>query len=218
MKITVRADSGYSQPEFYEFAREKKLQYCIGIAKNPRLSSNTIRAEKAVKFLFADNNIKHQHFVGPFDYQANSWKNPETCHAKIESTGKGMNIRYIISNIPDMSSRKIYFNFYVKRADTCENRIKELKNMCYSDRLSNHKFWPNYFRLIISSIVYEFFLLIRKKLQKTKHEKTHNWQMNTIREKILKVAATINQTKRRIMINLAEAYVYKEIFIELISY
>jgi hypothetical protein len=217
IKITIRADSGFSQPEFYEFAREKKLYYCIGIARNQRLSCKTTRAEKAVRYLFADNGIKHQHFVGAFEYQANSWEKPEKCHAKIESTGRGMNIRYIISNIPDMTSREIYFNFYVKRADTCENRIKELKNMCYSDRLSNHKFWANYFRLILSSIVYEFFLVIRQNLKKTNHTKAHNWQINTIRQKLLKVAATIKHTKRRIVINLAEAFVYKDIFIDLIS-
>jgi len=50
----------------------------------------------------------------------------------------GMNIRYFVSNIPNQQSREIYFDFYVKRGEASENRIKEVKNMCFSDRLSNH--------------------------------------------------------------------------------
>ena len=57
IKITIRADSGFSQPEFYEFARDKKLCYCIGIARNQRLSCKTTRAEKAVRYLFAAFSI-----------------------------------------------------------------------------------------------------------------------------------------------------------------
>ena len=70
------------------------------------------------------------------DYQAKSWDRPEKLYAKVESTGKGMNIRYFASNFENMTARQIYFGFYVKRGDASENRIKELKNMTYADRLS----------------------------------------------------------------------------------
>jgi hypothetical protein len=51
-----------------------------------------------------------------------------------------MNIRHFISNLDLEDAREIYFGFYVKRGDASENRIKEVKNMCFSDRLSNHSF------------------------------------------------------------------------------
>lgn len=216
MEIYIRADSGFSQPEFYELARAHHLYYCVGIARNPRLSAYTARFEKRINKHFGIPGIKYQYFTEPFDYQAGTWLQPEKCYAKIESTGRGMNVRYFISNFPSQKAREIYFGFYVKRADTCENRIKELKNMCYSDRLSDHRFWANYFRLILSAIVYDFFIEIKKGIKETDHEKAYYWQVDTIRQKLLKVAATIKLTKRRIMIDMAEAFVYKDIFASLV--
>jgi len=52
-----------------------------------------------------------------------------------------MNTRHFISNIKDQDASEIYFDFYVLRAEASENRIKEVKNMCFSDRLSNHGYW-----------------------------------------------------------------------------
>ncbi|BAV94062.1 transposase [Ichthyobacterium seriolicida] len=81
-----------------------------------------------------------------------------------------MNIRHFSSNIPQKNAREIYFDFYVKRGDSSENRIKEVKNMCFSDRLSNHSFLANFFRLMISSLAYEMFLLLKQKIKKTRFE------------------------------------------------
>ncbi len=118
------------------------------------------RAELAVKHLYQSKGQKHQHFIS-FEYKAKSWHKLQSCYSKIESTGLGMNIRHIVSNLSEKDAREIYFGFYVKRGETSENRIKEVKNMCFSDRLSNHGFWANFFRLHISSLAYELFLILK---------------------------------------------------------
>jgi len=110
---------------------------------------------------------------------------------KIELNGKGLNVRHVVSNIPKKDVRDIYFNFYVKRGEASENRIKEVKNKCYSDRLSNHGFWANFLRLLISSMAYEKFLLLKKAIRKTGFEPAKNWQISTIRTLLLKVGATL---------------------------
>jgi len=135
-------------------------------------------------------NEKHQHFIGPYSYQAGTWEEEEKCYSKIESTGKGMNIRHFISNFETEDVRKIYFDFYVKRGDTSENRIKEAKSMCFSGRMSNHNFWANFFRLIISSLAYEMFLLIKQAIKKTSFNKAMKWQINNIRLFLLKIGGT----------------------------
>src|SRR5699024_12358712 len=71
---------------------------------------------------------------------------------KIESTGKGLNIRHIVSNLPGKTARDIYFEVYVQRGEASENRIKEVKNMCHAGRLSCHRYWANFLRLLISSL------------------------------------------------------------------
>jgi len=127
-----------------------------------------------------------------------------------------MNIRHFISNLELEDAREIYFGFYVKRGDTSENRIKEVKNMCFSDRLSNHSFWANFFRLIESSLAYEMFLILKEKIMKTSCDKAKKWQINKIRTCLLKVGATIKITKRRIYYQLSKSFVYKDLFLELI--
>ncbi len=97
-----------------------------------------------------------------------------------------MNIRHFVSNIESNNPREIHFDFYVKRGDAKENRIKEVKNMCFSNPLSNHGYWANFFRLFISSLAYELFLLLKTKIKKTTFEKAKTWQISSIRPIYLK--------------------------------
>ena len=131
MSIIIRADSGFSCASFYELADTYNLKYAVGLASNAVLKRKTARAEK---YLYLSQGEKHQHFMN-FVYQAKSWHKEQHCYSKVESTGLGMNIRHIVSNMENREARDIYFGFYVKRGEASENRIKEIKNMCFSDRL-----------------------------------------------------------------------------------
>ena len=215
LKITIRADGGFSCASFYQLADAYDLKFAIGLPSNNTLKKKVERADRAVKFLYADKGVKHQHFIS-FDYQAGSWHKAQACYSKVESTGLGMNIRHIVSNIEEQTGREIYFDFYVKRGETSENRIKEVKNMCYSDRLSNHSFWANFFRLFISSLAYEIFLTIKSRIQKTKAQKAKKWQISNIRTLLLKIGGTIKITKKRIYYKLSKAFVHQDLFKELI--
>jgi hypothetical protein len=215
LKIIIRADSGFSCPAFYQLADDFNLQFAIGLATNETLKKKTARAEKAVRHLFVSNNIKHQHFIS-FTYQAGSWHKPQQCYSKIESTGKGLNVRHIVSNMEEADARSVYFGFYVKRGEASENRIKEVKNMCFSDRLSNHGFWANFIRLFLSSLAYEMFLLLKEAIKKTGFELAKKWQIDTIRVSLLKVGATIKTTKRRVFYRFSKAFVHQELLRKLI--
>ena len=216
MKIIIRADSGFSNADFYQLADDFNLFYAVGLSSNEVLKRRVKRVEKAVRFLYQQHEKKHQHFIS-FKYKAASWHKEQQCYSKIESTGKGMNVRHFVSNLPQQNAREIYFNFYVKRGDTSENRIKEVKNMCFSDRLSNHRFWANFSRLLFSSIAYEMFLIIKTMIKKTKfNKKAHKWQVDNIRLYLLKVGGTVKKTVKRIYFQFSKAFVYKKLFEQLI--
>jgi len=216
MEIVIRTDSGFSCAPFYELVDRYDLLFVTGQASNAVLKKKVSRAEKAVKHLYLNQGQKHQHFIS-FAYKANSWHKEQQCYSKIESTGLGMNVRHFISNIKEKQARELYFGFYVLRGEASENRIKEVKNMCFSDRLSNHGYWANFFRLFISSLAYEMFLLIKQKIKKTSVEAAKKWQISSIRTYLLKVGATIKITKRRIYYQLSKAFVYKNLFREIIT-
>ena len=214
IKIFIRADSGFSNAPFYKLAEDESLYYAVGLATNEVLKRKVKRVENAVRHLHLSQKEKHQHFIS-FQYQAGSWHAPQQCYSKIESTGIGMNVRHFVSNLPKKEAREIYFGFYVKRGDASENRIKELKNMCFSDRLSNHNFWANFMRLIISSLTYEMFLIIKKMIRKTSFKKAYKWQIDNIRLYLLKAGGTIKKTTRRIYLKISKAFVYKDLLLEL---
>ena len=215
LQIIIRADSGFSNAPFYKLADEYNLLYAIGLSTNEILKRMIKRAKEAVSFLYQQYGKKHQHFIS-FEYKAGTWHKHQQCYSKIESTGKGMNIRHFVSNLPEQEAREIYFGFYVKRGEASENRIKEVKNMCFSDRLSNHKFWANFTRLLISSIAYEMFLILKGMIKKTKFTKAHKWQINNIRLYLLKVGGTIKKTVRRIYFQFSKSFVHKKLFEQLV--
>ena len=215
MKITIRTDSGFSCAPFYKLVDDYHLFFTTGIASNNVLKKEVDALEKEIKETYLSKKEKHQEFI-TYTYQAKSWHKEQQCYAKVESTGKGMNVRHFVSNIKGKTANEIYFDFYVKRGDASENRIKEVKNMCFSDRLSNHKYCANFIRLFISSLAYEMFLIIKQKIKKTSFEVAKKWQISSIRTYLLKVGETIKNTKKRIYYHLSKAFVYKDLFREII--
>ncbi len=216
LKIIIRTDSGFSCSPFYKLVDDYDLYFATGQASNAVLKRKVERSEKAIQLHYVNQNKKHQHFIS-FTYQAKSWHKPQQAYSKIESTGKGLNVRHFISNLEEKEDRDIYFNFYVKRGEASENRIKEVKNMCFSDRLSNHGFFANFFRLFLSSLAYEMFLLLKESIKRTAFQKAEKWQISTIRTNLLKVGATIKTTKKRIYYQLSRAFVYQDLFREIIT-
>ena len=216
LKITIRADGGFSCPAFYQLADDHNPGFVMGLPGNEVLKRRVKRAEKAVRHLYVSQGIKHQHFFS-HPYQAKSWHKAQECYTKVESTGKGLNTRHIVSNLPGKDARTIYFGIYVKRGETSENKIREVKNMCFSDRLSNHDYWANFLRLLISSLAYEMFLYLKSAISKTTVKEAKKWCVDTIRTRLLKVGATIKKTKRRVCYQLSRAFVHQDLFGQLIA-
>jgi hypothetical protein len=216
-EIILRGDTGYSGAKFFSYAKKAGIKHVTGLASNSRLREITDFAEKIMQEKYLNKKMKATAFVGPFEYKAESWDEPLYCYAKIESTGHNLLTRYYCTNIEKYESQKLYEEFYTKRADSSENRIKELKNMCFSDRLSCHKFTANFFRLILSSITYELLRTLRDIINKGGFEKEGKWQISSIRLKLLKIGAKIKKTKKRVTVHFADHYLYQDIFSHIVK-
>ncbi len=217
IKIILRGDTGYAGADFFSYAKEAGICHVTGLASNERLKKITRYAQAYVKEKYLKNGLKEKVFLGPFKYQAKSWEQPLSCYVKIESTGRCILTRYYCTNIEGQEAQSLYQDFYTQRGDASENRIKELKNMCYSDRLSCHKFTANCFRLLMSSISYEILRTIREMIKKAGFVKQAKWQCSNIRLLLLKIGTQIKKTKKRIYIHFAEHYLYKDIFRSIIN-
>ena len=77
-----------------------------------------------------------------------------------------------------------------------ENRIKEQQLDLFEDRTSCHRWWPNQFRLLLSSLAYMLLEAIRRLA--LKGTELANAYVGTLRLKLLKVGAVILRNTRRI--------------------
>lgn len=107
-----------------------------------------------------------------------------------------------------MAARKLYEQLYCARGEM-ENRIKEQLSL-FSDRLSTETLRANQLRLYFSSLAYVLVHALRRLgLAGTEWAGA---QIATIRLRLLKIAAEVRLTARRIWVRYSSAYPWKALF------
>jgi hypothetical protein len=207
VKITIRGDSGFCRWRTMRWCDSNGIGYVLGLAKNPvleRLERDEIeRAERQFR-----RTGQPQRLFGSFAYAAGSWDRRRRVIVKAEHTARGANPRFVVSNEPG-DPREFYEDVYCQRGEM-ENRIKEQQLGLFADRTSCHRFLANQFRLLLSSAAYVLVQALRREaLSGTELARA---QVGTIRLKLLKVAARVVMTARRVVFHLASSYPYQSAF------
>jgi len=207
VKIIFRADSGFCRWKMLSWCERHQVGYIVGIAQNKRLNALTAPLQREAKDGFTDTGSKVRWFTD-LHYAAGSWKCKRRVIAKIEHTAKGSNPRYVVTHLKG-DGQVLYDKLYCARGEM-ENRIKEQQLDLFADRTSCHRWWPNQFRLLLSSLAYMLLEAIRRlALQGTE---LANAYVGTLRLKLLKVGAIILRNTRRIRFLLSSACPYQRLF------
>lgn len=103
----------------------------------------------------------------------------------------------------------LYETLYCARGDM-ENRIKEQFQL-FSDRTSCHRWWPNQFRLLLSSCAYVLINALRRIGLCT--TALANAQVDTIRLQLFKIGVAIVRNTRRIRFLLSSSYPRQALFV-----
>ena len=130
--------------------------------------------------------------------------------AKAEHLEKGENPRFVVSSLDAQTqpAQKLYEQLYCARGEM-ENRIKEQLSL-FSDRLSTETLRANQLRLYFSSLAYVLLHALRRlALVGTAWAAA---QVQTIRLRLLKIAAEVRLSARRICVRFSRAYPWKTIF------
>ena len=181
--------------------------YIVGLAKNARLNDLAAPWMETAAQGFAGTGFK-QRLFGEFAYAAGTWNAERRVIARIEHGPKGANPRYIVTNL-ESDAQDLYEKLYCARGDM-ENRIKEQQLDLFADRTSCHKWWPNQFRLLLSSLAYALVETIRRLgLAGTEMARA---QAGTIPLKLLKIGAVIVRNTRRVRFQLSSACPDKALF------
>ncbi len=207
-EIVVRGDAGFAMPRLMEELETLGVDYLFGIAKNARLKRFAEPTMHWVAELFERSVTTIKRFTH-FDYAARSWPHTRRIIAKAEHSALGPNPRFVVTSLDGFDAETIYRG-YVQRG-LCELWIKDFKCALAADRLSCSSFAANSFRLLLHAAAYRLLHALRRAVAPISPE-LGRAQFDTLRLRLLKVAAIVRQSVRRVSVRLPRAYPWRHVF------
>jgi len=187
VQIEVRADSGFALPALYDYCEREQLAYPIGLAPNARLQALAAPLVAPAKQRHTATGTKVR-LAGEGFYAAGSWAHQRRVVFKAEELEKGSNLRFVVTSRTDLDPLALY-NWYVRRGEP-ELWIKDLKDACFADRLSCHRFWANQFRLLLHAAAYWLLDTLRRSLMAAGMARL---QLDTLRLRLIKIGGWVRE-------------------------
>jgi len=236
VRIVLRADSGFGVPKMYAACENLEIDFTIGIAMNATLKKLSDRALQQVVEQFEAAG-QPQRKLCAFWYQAGSWPAQRLVVVKCEANAQGTNRRAVVTNRPGaLVLPDAAYDDYTDRGES-ENRNKELKCGLQADRLSDHRYMANLFRLYLHATAYNLLARLRRlvadpppdpedaevpveALGGRSRRQYHNRRLRrdplgegqpcTWQTRLIKVAARVTERARHVLIELSGSWPYLE--------
>jgi len=205
VEILLRADSHYAAPEVFDWCRANRVDWLFGLAPNVALRRHVTALEKSTAERFkeakagvAPNRGKVRRFMQFYD-AAESWSRVERIIARVEAGSEGTDTRFIVTNLEGGRAKHLYERLYCARGQA-ENHIKSWKNHLAADRTSCHTAEANQFRLFLHAGAYWLLWSMRRVMPKRSTWRV--MQFDTLRLRLIKIAARVVELKTQLKINL----------------
>lgn len=227
--IELRGDSGMAVPKMYETCERLGILYTLGLKLNSVLKtrSDSLLAQAVAQH---EQTGQPQRLFTGFWYQAESWPQPRWVVMKAEANAQGTNRRAVITNRPGGPVLpQATYDAYAERGES-ENRNKEIKCGIEADRLSDHRYMANLFRLYMHAAALNLLVRLRTRVadpppqnaaaelprealaqparrrffnQRRERDPLGEGHPCTWRMRLIKVAARITETSRRVLVQLS---------------
>ena len=217
ISLLLRGDSGFATPELYKQCEENGTGYVIRLKENKTLRSKATDLVDKLDEITQKNKVDYAVVYGEFMYQAGSWPYERRVVCKVEKPENQMVYLYtfIVTNMD--SSPEYLIKFYCKRG-LMENFIKESKSGFDFASVSSHTRIVNAGRLQVHALAYNIFNWFRRLALSAKMRKQRRKQrIDTIRLKLLKIAAKVIHSARYITFKLCSSCPYQNEFYETLS-
>jgi hypothetical protein len=207
VRLIFRGDSGFCRWRMLRWCDAHDVGYIVGLARNSVLEK--LAQPWTVPAAYHSRRTgKKVRLFGSLAYAAQTWDRPRRVILKAEHTPEGPNPRFVVTNLSG-DEQGLYDDLYCQRGEM-ENRIKEQQLQLFADRTSCHRFLANAFRLLLSAAAYTLLQTLRRMaLSGTELARA---QVSTIRLKLLKIAAQVTSSARRVVIRLASSYPGRSLF------
>lgn len=246
VKIVLRGDSGYAIAKLMRWCDKNNVFYVFGLPKNAVLERKLQGEMEAACQQHEKLGGKQIVFKWLRYRTQKSWQRHRWVCGKAEHSSKGANPRFVVTNLPseedvvdetwhrprvdgqqvrqvkeagtfaqpEISAKGFYQEMYCQRGEM-ENRIKEQQLCLFADRTSCTKFLANQFRLMLSSFAYVLMDGLRRLgLSGTRGKR---WRVDTIRLRLLKIAARVRVTCRRVVFHLASHHPSEDLMERVLS-
>jgi Transposase DDE domain group 1 len=199
-EIVLRADSHYGCPEVISWCRANRIDYVLGIAPTSTLRRHIegLEASTKARFEAKPKEGKIRRFKEFFDGAA-SWDRVERIIARVEVGDEGPDTRFIVTNLKQRNARIVYEEVYCRRGHA-ENHIKSWKTHLAADRTSCTKATANQLRLFLHAGAYWLMWGLRVSMPKGSFWRVA--QFDTLRLRLLKLAARVVEMKTMILVHL----------------
>ena len=159
-RLTIRGDSHYGRHEVMAWCEANGLDYIFGLPGNDVLDRLVDPIADDVRVRRAEAQAPVVRRYTETRYGAKSWKCERRVAARIEATTKGLDIRYVVTNLPGGTAEWLYATLYCARGQA-ENLIKLHKTELASDRTSCRSPLANQVRLVLHTAAYWLLLTVR---------------------------------------------------------
>ena len=231
--IELRGDSGMAVPAMYDVCERLEVQYTFGLRLNPVLKrqSDALLAEAVEQY---ERTGQPQRLFTAFWI---SGQVVDRCRGgsivKAEAHAAGTNRRAVVTNRPGgCVLPQAAYDEYAERGES-ENRNKEIKCGMEADRLSDHRYLANLFRLYLHTAALNLLVRLRNHVadpppqnpaaelprealagyarrrffnQRRDRDPLGEGQACTWRMRLIKVAARVTETTRRIVVQLSGSW------------
>ncbi len=215
IKIQLRdgGDSGFATPGLYKQCEENGTGYVIRLKENNILRDKASYLIDELDEITKNNKVDYAVVYGEFMYQAGPWPYERRVVCKVEKPENQMTYMYtfIVTNME--SSPEYLIKFYCKRG-LMENFIKESKTGFDFASVSSHTRIVNANRLQIHALAYNIFNWFRRLALSANMRKQ---RIDTVRLKLLKVAAKVIRSARYMTFKLCSSCPYKDEFYKTLS-
>ncbi len=211
--LYLRGDSGFADIMIYEKLESNGVTYAIRMKESVPLRASAEELADELNEITKDNLVDYAVVYGEFYYKADSWLYPRRIACKVEKPYGQLTHSYtfIVTNMESIPEDVI--RFYCKRG-MMENFIKESKLGFHMDEMSSSSMTVNANKLQISVLAYNLFNWLRRLVLPVTMRKL---QIDTLRLKLIKIAARVVRSARYITFKLCSSCPYRTEFYEVMK-
>jgi hypothetical protein len=191
------------------FCEEQGIDYVFGLPTNAVLRAAVEEAADDVRVRRAEADAPVLRRYAETRYGARSWSCERRVVARIEASGMGLDIRFVVTSFGRGSAEWVYDGLYCARGQA-ENLVKLHKVQLASDRTSCRSPLANQLRLVLHTAAYWLMLTLRDRIPRP--HPLASAEFATLRLHMLKIAGRVIETASRVRIAFAAACPHAVLF------